>query len=141
MINNKLKEIFTGLLGEGIELKSTTGVNPDEIDKIGKEIFVLVVEKWRNAFKIKNALGLKYEINFDGYDNNLFIALENLLLFSIGYVKSQIVMNYIYGELVSEEVKFQVTDKNNKTYYISNASELYDLINNINDDDFLIENK
>lgn len=137
MINSKLKKVFTNLLGDGIELTSIDGkINTEE--DIGKVIFIEFMEKWKNSWKVRNTLFNKYGIDLEGYDNQLYSALENLLLFALGYVKSHIIMNYIYADINQEVEKFQITDKNGVKYYISNVEELYDFIKKINDSDFMI---
>lgn len=138
MINNRIKKVFTNLLGDGVELISSNENIVNTSENIGKSLFIEFIEKWKNAWKVKQTLFNKYGIDVEGYDTQIYSALENLLIFSLGSVKAGIIINYIYGfELNLGETKFLIKDKNGKDYFISNMDELYEFIMNLKDEDFI----
>lgn len=138
MINNRIKKVFTNLLGDGVELISSNENVINTTEDVGKSLFIEFIEKWKNSWKVKQTLFNKYGVDFEGYDTQIYSSLENLLIFSLGSVKAGIIINYIYGfELNLGETKFLIKDKNGKDYFISNMDELYEFIMNLKDEDFI----
>lgn len=118
----ELNQIFSDILGVNIILNE----NPDGYDK---SIFVDIIEKWEKAWLIKNELIDKYGILFEGFDNLLFDALENMTSLLYGKNKSEVIQWYIYEGKDEDGEPYTLTNpETGKSYTLKNANDLYEFI-------------
>ena len=131
-----LKKVLSEILGAEIELE-----NNGNQEVVGvfqeKEIFVDAIKKWQNAWKQQNTLFNKYGIDLSGYDSLLYSTIEGILLIGFGIVKYGIITSFVYNSLDTTEDMLKITDNKGKEYFVSDASELYDFIVKIKDEDFI----
>lgn len=135
-IKKQIKNIFSNILGVDVDLEFNK-YPPYEIST-DKDLFLTALKGWDEAWKIQNDLFIKYGLDFGGYDVLLYTALENLILLKFGNVKFNIIVSYIYTEKDGNGDKIlKITDKNDQNYLIKSIEDLYELIMEMNDDDFL----
>ena len=123
-MNNKqeLNQIFSDILGVTIILNE---------DKSGydEKAFIRVIENWERAWFVKNDLIDKYGILFEGVDNLLFPALEEMVTLMYGEKKSEIIQWYIYENKDEKGKPTTLTDPNTKkSYTLNKPKDLYDFI-------------
>jgi len=134
-VDRKIKQIFSKLLGAEIELEPLSGI-PQEYSE--KSLFLDIINYWILVWNRGNILVEDYGINFQGYDDLFYCALEDLLLLKYGEIKYKIITSYIYSDIISENNALLISDKNNKKYEIKTVEELWNLIQTINDEDFYL---
>lgn len=123
-MNNKqeLNQIFSDILGVNIILKEDTA-GYDE------QKFIKVIENWELAWKVKGQLMEQFGILFEGHDNLLFEALDDLVTLMYGKVKSEIIQWYIYEGKDEKGEPYKLTDPNSKkTYTLKNAKDLFEFL-------------
>ena len=69
----------------------------------------------------------------------LYNIIENLIKLIFGPKKSELIFWYIYNRKDADESVTTLVDKNGNPLNIDNPSELFDLINSINDDDIKVD--
>lgn len=118
----ELNQIFSDILGVNIILKEdTTGYD--------EQVFIKVIENWENAWFVKGELMDKYGILFEGHDNLLFEALDNLVTLTYGKAKSEIIQWYIYEGKDEKGEPYTLTDPNTKkSYTLKNAKDLFEFL-------------
>lgn len=142
MINNgDIKKIFNSLFGVDVDIK-TPKIPKQSVAPVidyPKNYFMRSISEWRNAALIQATLLETYGINLHGYDKQLFDAIESMVYSLFGPVRGSIIISFIYCPLNLEVESFRVVDKTNKQYLLSNSEDLYNLIINCKDEDFLNE--
>lgn len=139
MVNNKdIQKLFTALYGVGVELQIPKQIAPPAIDHV-KNYFVKSITEWRNAYLVQDTLHTKFGIDLNGYDRQLYSALESMMHSFFGPIKGMIIVYYVYCPINLEVEPFKITNKNGKNYSITDAEQLYYFIINTKDQDFIIE--
>jgi len=139
MVNNKdIQKLFTALYGVDIELQLPKQIPPPAVDHV-KNYFIRSLTEWRNAYLIQDTLHNKFGLDFNGYDGQLYDALESMVFSFFGPIKGTIIIHFIYCPLNLEVEAFKIADKNGKVFYIANIEQLYNFILSIKDQDFIIE--
>ena len=123
-MNNKqeLNQIFSDMLGITIILD-------EEKSGYDEKAFIKVIENWERAWFVKNELIDKYGILWEGIDNLLFSALEEMIVLMYGEKKSEMIQWYIYENKDENNKPTTLVDPNTKkSYTLSTPKDLYDFI-------------
>lgn len=123
-MNNKqeLNQIFSDILGINIILN-------EEKSGYDEKAFIKIIENWERAWFVKNELIDKYGILFEGVDNLLFPALEDMITLMYGEKKSEMIQWYIYENKDENGKPTTLIDPNTKkSYTLNKPKDLYDFI-------------
>lgn len=101
-----------------------------------KEIFMDIVSNLEQCWIRTNFLHEHLKLDFYSYEETYYKIIEDLILVKYGETISSLILWYVYdrfdsdGKLLGLDITFP--NKQPKTYYLKNCSDLWELIQKIN---------
>jgi hypothetical protein len=68
-------------------------------EKKEKELFIAIVDSFRNSFNKSTQLFIDYHIDIFKYEENYYRIIEDLLLINFGVWKTELILWYVYEGL------------------------------------------
>lgn len=65
-------------------------------EKKEKELFIAIVDSFRNSFNKSTQLFIDYHIDIFKYEENYYRIIEDLLLINFGVWKTELILWYVY---------------------------------------------
>jgi len=117
----ELNKIFSNILGVEVNLQNNEGFD--------EHMFIKIIERWEQAWKMNNDLINKYGIILESYDSLLYDALDDFITLVYGREKAEVVQWYIYEGKDEKGEPYALTDpQTQKSYKLKNAKDLYEFL-------------
>lgn len=119
-----LNKIFSNILGVEVNLQNNEGFD--------EHMFIKVIERWEQAWKINNDLINNYGVILESYDSLLYNALDDFSTLLYGPEKSNLIRWYIYEGKDENGKPYSITDpQTKKSYTLKNAKDLYNFLKSV----------
>lgn len=119
-----LNKIFSNILGVEVNLQNNEGFD--------EHMFIKVIERWEQAWKINNDLINNYGVILESYDSLLYNALDDFSTLLYGPEKSNFIRWYIYEGKDENGKPYSITDpQTKKSYTLKNAKDLYNFLKSV----------
>lgn len=135
-VNKKIKDVFSNILGTEVNVES---FGEETVPLSDKDLFIKIINDWSNAWKKQNELFDKFGIDFSGYDTILYNTIENLIVLKYGEIKYSVIVSFVCSEFNDGDNALMIVDKNKQQYFLKTTLDLYEFIQNMNDEDFIIK--